>query len=352
MRKFFIGAFVATVLAVTAFAAPQVAKAWGEAEYTGNGQPRFNTYTGVPGVNSEKDFVKVGKNGALTNTFNNNYEACEGEARVAVYIHNGAPETFNGTNNDGTGVARDTKLSVTVPKTSKDEISAVISASNAPSVTDGARITCNGQEVELEYVANSAEIFSQLRGDAKLSNAVVNGGTLVGTYADDGVVPGCWDSRVYVSLVVKIKKVEKPQPIIKCVLLTPIVVSQNDNKYRFKAQGSATNATIKSYTFDFGDGKKQVVTSSATEVTSEEHQFTKNSKVRVTVNTDAGDTTNDKSCVVEIKLGEKPVTPTPEVPPVTTLPNTGPAGALAGVTGFSALGYSIRRWIDSRKARG
>ena len=355
MRKFVLGLVAFAFMAIVATITPQVVQAWGEAEYTGNGQPQFNTYTNVPGFGNEKDWVRVGKNGALTSTFNNNFEACEGEARVALYIHNGAPEGFNGENNNGTGVAKDTKLSISVPKTSKNAISAVISASNAPSVSDTASITCNGQEVELEYVANSAAIFSQKRGEGKLSNSVVNnGGVLIGTYGDDGIIPGCWDYRVYVSVVVKIKKVEKPQPIIKCVSISPISIG--DNRYRFKLLGYAQNATIKGYTFDFGDGKKQEIVSGDKEVTSEEHTFTKNSKVQGSIKFDVDGQTkteNGSQCAVEIKLGEKPVPPTPVTPEVkpavTVLPNTGPAEMLAGASGISALGYSVRRWIESRR---
>ncbi len=356
MRKFVLGLATAAVVAIAAIAAPQVASAWGEAEYTGGGQPRFNTYTNVPGVGDEHDFVRVGRNGANTSTFNNNLEACDGEARVSIYIHNGAPEGFNGTDNTGTGVAKDTKLALTVPKTSADPFKAVVSASNAPSVSDTARITCNGEAVELEYVPNTAEIFSQQR-DRSVNNALINNTTPIGTYGDNGVVPGCWDFRVYVTLVVKIKKVEQPKPVYKCDALTPVTVDQKANKYKFTARASATNATIKSYVINFGDGASQTINTSAGEATSEVHTFTKDSTVTLTATFMVGDkevTATSEACKVQVKMNQPPVVTPPVTPTtvstVTTMPSTGPADTIASAGAVSALAYGVRRWLDSRKA--
>lgn len=213
MRNVIKGALIAAV-AVMSVAAPAAVSAWGEAEYTGNGKPVFNTYTNVPNVGDESDFLKVGKVGAVASKFSNKETACEGELALTVYVHNGAPEGFNGTNNDGTGVAKDTKVQVKIPtaKSKNQEISAVISASNATSVTDKATISCNSDDIKVEYVANSAEVYTEKTDKYALSNDIVGNGALIGTYGKDGVVPGCWEFRNYVYLKVKVTKVPKVTP--------------------------------------------------------------------------------------------------------------------------------------------
>lgn len=210
MRKFVTGLMAAAFVAVTVMATSPAVMAWGEDEYKGNGKPVFNTYTDVPNVGSEKDFFKVGAVDATAAQMGNVLEVCEGKARFTTYIHNGAPESYNGADNTGTGVAKNTKLAISLQTNGKQDSKAVISASNAPSVSDTATIKCGDHDIEVEYVEDSATIFTQQRGEQKLSNAVVSGGTLVGTYKDDGIVPGCWDYRVYVSVIVKVKKVEEP----------------------------------------------------------------------------------------------------------------------------------------------
>ena len=225
MRRFLSGLMVAAFVAVSVLATTQAVHAWGESEYTGNGKPQFNTYTNVPNVGDEHDFFKVGPKGANASEFSNEFTACEGEAQFTTYVHNGAPEVYNGTNNDGTGVAKDTKLAIKLQTNGKEESKAVISSSNAATVSDSAAVKCNGQDVKIEYVEDSAQIFSLARGKKlPLNNAVVRGGTLIGTYANDGVVAGCWDQRVYVTIVVKITKVVPPTPPVTPVTpVTPVV---------------------------------------------------------------------------------------------------------------------------------
>jgi hypothetical protein len=45
-----------------------------------------------------------------------------------------------------------------------------------------------------------------------------------------------------------------------------------------------------------------------------------------------------------------PVTPSPSPTPPASLPDTGPVGAAAGVTGFGAIGYAARSYLRSRKS--
>ncbi len=202
-----------------------IAHAYNQAEYTGNGKPQFNAYTSVEGFGNENDFFRVGPVNGTGSQFTNVYDACDGNAQFNVYVHNGAPEGYNGTNNDGTGVAKDTKLAINLPTGSAkvQNATAVISAKDVPTVSDGATIKCGDHDVKITYVVDSATVYGKHipGGQQKLSNAVVNGGTLIGTYANDGVMAGCWDQRVYVTIQVKIEKVTPPTPPTPVTPTTP-----------------------------------------------------------------------------------------------------------------------------------
>jgi hypothetical protein len=189
-----------------------VVSAFDPSGYTGNGTPQFNAYTEVEGWGDEKDFLRVGSVSDKFTAAVNTKEACEGEVKVFVYVHNDAAEENNGTNNDGTGVAHDTKVKVHVPSVTDNtqKLTAVISASNAPSVTDDTFITCGNEKIKVEYVKDSAEVVTLKSAMRKLNNSIVDGGALIGTEANDGIVPGCWEYRNYVSLRVKITKVTTP----------------------------------------------------------------------------------------------------------------------------------------------
>ncbi len=210
-----IKGMILTAVAVAGLVAPSVVYAsYNQADYTGNGKPQFNVYTDVPGLGNEKDFLRVGPAGSKLIDAVNEQTACEGEVQLFVYVHNGAPEGFNGEDNDGTGVAKDTKVQVSLPETKgkKQKISAVISASNADSVTDTAFISCDDEDIKVEYVKDSATNVTLKNPTlhAVSNDIVTDKGALIGTYKNDGVVPGCWEFRNYVSLKVKVTKVKKP----------------------------------------------------------------------------------------------------------------------------------------------
>lgn len=211
MRNIF-KAMLITAVAVLGVANVGVVNAFDPSGYTGNGTPQFNAYTDVEGWGDEKDFLRVGSVDEKFAAAINTKEACEGEVKVFIYVHNGAAEENNGENNTGTGVATGTKVKVAIPSVAdkSQKLTAVISASNAPSVTDDAFITCGSEKIKVEYVQDSAEVVSLKSAVRKLDNAIVGAGTLIGTEKNDGVVPGCWEYRNYVSLRVKITKVPTP----------------------------------------------------------------------------------------------------------------------------------------------
>lgn len=351
MRKFVIGLVAAAFVAVGALVTSQAVQAWGEHEYSGNGQPQFNTYTDVPNVGSEKDFFKVGAVDATAAELGNLYEVCEGKARFTTYIHNGAPEGYNGTNNNGTGVAHGTTLNIQLPTgSSKTQTAkAVVSASNAPSVSDTATIKCGSHDVEIEYVTDSATVFTQQRGEQKLSNAVVSGGTLVGTYEDNGVVPGCWDFRVYVSIIVKVKKVTPEKPAYQCKVTDVVVNDEQLRKVTATVNGTATNgAEIVGYELNFGDGTV-VTEQSAMHEYAADGTYTITGRVQVKLPNGEVVWADGAECVKEVTFkGDTPVTPVTPVTPATTLPNTG-VGSLAGIfTAVSAAGAVAHRKFSRR----
>lgn len=206
---------------------PGVAYAYDQSEYTGNGQPQFNAYTSVQNYGNEKDFLRVGPVNGTTQQFSNNMNVCEGEVRLTLYVHNSAPEGFNGTNMNGTGVATGTKVAVNLPTSAikEHEIQAVISANNAASVTDKAKITCATDDIQVEYVPGSAVVITEKNGTRALADTVASGGALIGTYANDGIVPGCWEFRNYITVNVRVKKHVKPvtptpQPPVRTTTVT------------------------------------------------------------------------------------------------------------------------------------
>lgn len=206
---------IAAVAVVTLMVSTtSVVSAYNQAEYTGKGKPQFNTYTSAEGFGNEKDFFRVGPVNGGGSEFTNEYALCKGDAQFNVYVHNGAPEGYNGTNNNGTGVAKNTKLAINLQKNGKETSKAVISASNAASVSDTAAIKCGEHDVTVKYVVDSAMVYGKgiPGGKQKLNDAVVSGGTLIGTYANDGKLAGCWDQRVYVTIQVKVEKVTPPTP--------------------------------------------------------------------------------------------------------------------------------------------
>jgi len=366
-----IAALAAFPIAVLASDAPGSIPYAGE-NTQGPDHAAFNVYSGdIPGVPSdagEQDFVTVKREAVSSDPWSNDFEACDGEVTVAIYLHNGAEVQFNDSdlefpveNLNGPGVARGSRMAVNVPSGSGDNrtVSATLSADNVPAITDNATITCGQHEIELDYVDGSAEIFRQLTGQFDpFSDAVVSqNGTLVSSAIpgsvpgiDAGDIPGCWEYRVIVLVKVKVKKVEQPEPIFKCDVLEAIKIDRDT--FRLKAEATAQNgATVTSYDFEFGDGATETATTSALSATTSEHTYapgTYNAQVTVNFDTD-GDGQADASdvCKTTVKVAEKPEQP-PEKPPVEELPVTGIGGVLSGVFGTGALSLSVRSWLESR----
>ncbi len=74
--------------------------------------PFFNTYKDVNGVGDEADFLRIRQSdGTKVDTV----EQCSGDVTLWMYVHNDQGSQNNGTNNDGVGVAKDTRVKVAIP---------------------------------------------------------------------------------------------------------------------------------------------------------------------------------------------------------------------------------------------
>ncbi len=132
------------------------------------------------------------------------------EMLLRVYVHNDASVTLNGTNYDGPGVAKDTKLRIDMPTTASNnvELKATVSASNAESVWDTVSFY-GDQPFTLEYVPGSAKMFNKPNPNGVALGQVINSTTALGYESLNGIFPGCTDYAAFIYVKVKVK-MEKP----------------------------------------------------------------------------------------------------------------------------------------------
>lgn len=166
------------------------------------------------------------------------------------------------------------------------------------------------------------------------------------------------------------------QPVQPALVCDDLRANNNGLKYTFYASATATNATIKSYTFHFSDGTNATTVATSAQRAVLKHTFTKyNTKetVYVTVKATEGlqtsrtahcsltfTTPKQNECKPGVPVGDSRcnqcqpsgqmnacVPPTPQTPK--ELANTGPAGAIGLFGGTSALGALVHRLILRRK---
>lgn len=274
--------------------------------------PEFNALDGVVGgVGDESDFVRVRKTGTQDPFINSVDTACEDgdEVSIQVYIHNSSNNNANGANLDGPVVARDTRLSLT---NGGDTVDGRISASNAASVMDSAIVTCNGQEVDFDFVSGSAVIKTAVQDYVALSdNVFTSAGTPIGYAGQDGTFPACYEYRAWVYAKVVIKKKEEPVVKKQCVLADPKRITRN--KYEITANAVVQNTTVQSYTFTTKNASGAVVDTKVFNTTalSQTYNFEQAtpgtytvSAVIMTANGQA-----EGECVKTVKVEEEPKTP-------------------------------------------
>jgi len=166
---------------------------------------QFNSFTGVPGVGDERQFMS-GRLSTSTGAF---YDSMEGvsagqEITVEVYVHNNADTSLNAS---GVGVARNTRVRVALPTglATSQTAQAFISADNATpqAIEDDFPVSGNSQ-FGLQYVPGSAHIKTNFQ-DVALSDDIVSAnGTLVGDNNLKGDFPGCFEHAAYITMKVKV----------------------------------------------------------------------------------------------------------------------------------------------------
>ena len=273
--------------------------------------PIFNAFHDVQGQGDEADFVRVRKSGS-TNAFGNSVnDACTDgqEVSIQVYIHNSASQDYNGTNFDGTAVAKDTRLSITK---SGSSITGVISASNAPSVSDSATVMCNGKPVAFDFKNDSAIISNDVQSNVVLKNEIFSSnGTPIGYQGQNGIFPACWKyvSIVYAKVVIRVP--EEPVVVKQCLLADPKRITRT--KYDLTASATVENTTVSSYTFTVKNASGAVVDTKVfnTNALSQTYNFEQNTPgtytVKAVVMTADGQAEGD--CQKTVTVEEEPKTP-------------------------------------------
>lgn len=110
-----------------------------------------------------------------------------------------------------------------------------------------------------------------------------------------------------------------PKAIYACESLKATKLSRTE--FRFDATASAQNATIRSYTFTFGDGSTETVTTSAktASVTHKYADVAKTYPAQVTVTMSDGSKATSQNCKTSVTVVEKPVEAKPSIDIVKTV---------------------------------
>lgn len=208
---------VATALALVAVAVPMAAvaelgsdrptKVYNGAGTAGFDQVTFNSFTNVPNIGDERNFLHAKINGADGGFYDPMNGVRNGdEILVRVYVHNGADPKYNAS---GQGVAKNTRVRVALPTgmASSQVAKAFVSADNAqPQVIEDSMTVTGETPVGLSYVPGSATIKSNFQ-DKPLSDSIVSSGVLIGDDNINGTMKGCFE---YVALVTFKVKVTAP----------------------------------------------------------------------------------------------------------------------------------------------
>lgn len=173
----------------------------------------FNSITNNPDEGDERAFFEV-KDAANTgmNGFAGKAEVKDGqEMLLRVYVHNNAADNLNGSNFDGPGVAKNTKVRIHLPTDTAQALraNAYVSADNAQpkEVADTIDLMGqNGSNFKVEYIPGSAiQYTNAVPSGIKLNDSIVTSGAPIGYGVADGIVPGCFQYSSIVTIKVKIK---------------------------------------------------------------------------------------------------------------------------------------------------
>lgn len=166
----------------------------------------FNSITNNAAVGDERDFVRIAEKNGITPYSSDILVEAGKQYEVFIYYHNDASSTYNASEYDYIGVAKDVRLSSFFPhsmvKGEKGAVVGRISSTNTdPEVIwDSALITAQ-EDITLHYVTGSAKIYNQwdASGSVLSTNLFSNKGTFIGLNELNGVIFGC---EAYSGLIV------------------------------------------------------------------------------------------------------------------------------------------------------
>lgn len=369
----------------------------------------FNSFTGVPNIGDERNFVTGKIAGAAGGFYDPMTKLRRGdEVLVRVYIHNGADESLN---ESGEGIARNVKVRATLPNGSQTNHTIVgyVSADNAQpgTVADELKMNAeNGGSFELEYIPGSTQLTVNDANGNPVTTGLPDGitsangislGDIEGCFEYvhlvtfkvkvnsprysvakqvrfDGSGPGNWkenvDAKPGDKLDWKIEfknlgdtqlnnvKIVDEVPAGMTVVPSTVELVSPNNPNGYKYPDNAIQANGRQINIDIGDyaaGSNAFVYFKTT-VDGTDSSALKECEVTV-LNNRAFATPEGYGAVVDNAtatvgpFGECDTPPeTPPTPPSGRLPDTGIGSVLGGAFGTSALGLGIKNWIVSRRA--
>jgi uncharacterized repeat protein (TIGR01451 family) len=178
--------------------------------------PVFNSWVNTPNYGDERAFFDAGT--ATSGPYKDQLVVTPGqEITLRMYIHNGAAPSLNGTNFDGPGVARNSRVQVFLPtatSTSLRSFGYIIADNTNPGwVADSVDFN-SSVPVSLEYVPGSARLANGAHPNGVvLPDSIIQHDNQfnasrpaapIGYQNMDGNFPGCFEYDAFVTLKVKV----------------------------------------------------------------------------------------------------------------------------------------------------
>jgi len=314
----------------------------------------FNSITDNPVAGDERMFYTANHVGV--SDFSHSLPVSDGqEVTLRAYVHNNASADLN-------LVAHNTRIKMTVPggeATNQTSVS-TISADNASptSVFDTVHLTSD-KAFTLEYEAGSAKLFNNVfTAGTGLSDSIVSdSGALVGYDKMDGNLPGCNQFSAWVTIRVKVRVKQPPQPSFSCDAFNITSdVNRTVKVSEFKTS-AANGAVLKNAVVDWGDNSAKLTDAN---IIGKTHQYDKDGTFTITATAHftvngQDQTASGPACQKQVTFSSTTppkVTPPPTTPPAagpTQLVNTGP-GEVASLFGLTTvLGAVAHRWNTARR---
>lgn len=354
-------------------------------DFKGADHVQFNSIVNNPSYGDERYFFTGRDNAIQSGGWSdpvNNVQPGK-EYLLRIFVHNNANQ---GLNASGKGVAKDTKVKVTLPTEVGTNLvaTAAISASNATpgTVTDTLNFK-SASGVKLTYVPGSAEIDTAYKQGVKLSDSIVTSGATVGSEAINGIWKGCFGYAGFVYLRVKATAPAPEKPSVSIVKTASSTNVAPGDKVNYtltvtnNSKADAQNVTVRDAlpTGVTVSGVTKAVNGGAAEGVANYQQLFSNTGLNIgtvkagknavivvsaMVNSDA----TGKDCAINLQntayvhatnVAETSssvtvkVSKTCETPTTPTLPDTGAEGAAAAALGTTGIGAGVQAYLRSKR---